>query len=80
MGHRHRSSKCTSKPDCKCFQCCEPPPQCKVIECPAFTCIVGEPDEDNNKPMGTVFASASTGRLWVNTPDGVREISLVPLA
>ena len=78
MGHRSHRSKCTSKPDCKCFQCCEPPPQCKVIECPAFVCIVGDPDEETTKPLGTVFASASTGRLWVVTPTGVRELALVP--
>ena len=79
MSHRHRS-KCTSKPDCKCFQCCEPPPQCKVIECPTTVCVVGEPDPDNTKPLGTIFLSASLGRAWINAPDGVRELALVPLA
>ena len=75
MSHR----RCSKKSDCKCVKCCEPPPQCKVIECPQFTCSLGAPDEDNNKPLGTVFADPGTGKLFVNTPDGVREIALVPV-
>ena len=79
MSHRHRSSKCSSKPDCKCFKCCEPPPQCKVIECPTVVCVVGEPDPESNHQFGSIFLSI-TGRAWLRTPDGDRELALVPLA
>ena len=77
MSHRSRS-KCSSKPDCKCFKCCEPPPQCKVIECPAVTCVVGEPDPESNKPLGTIALSI-LGKAYLLTEDGWRELALVPL-